>query len=119
MIFTLGATVVTLDSPAQYPLTNNTTLVQAKDKSASGVTHVESFDVRTNLFTYSFADMSDADYIKILEWFINTVDGMLTQFYLTDDLGVTRLVRFTEPQITFVKNSHGLWSGSFTVEEII
>jgi hypothetical protein len=119
MIFTLNTTTVTLDSPAQYPLTNNTELIQAKDKSASGITHVESFEVRSNLLSYTFNDVSDADYIKIIEWFVNTVDGMLLTFSLTDDLGVTRIVRFTEPKLNFVKNSFGLWSGSFQVEEII
>jgi len=119
MIFTYGATVVTLDSPAQYPLVNSTMLVQAKDKSASGVTHVESFNVRTNLFNYSFVDISDTDYIKIIEFFLNVVDGMLLEFLLTDDLSVTRTVRFTEPTLNFTKNSYGLWSGNFQVEEIL
>jgi hypothetical protein len=69
MIFTLGTEVVTLDSPAQYPLQPSYMLVQAKDKSASGITHVESYEVQNNTHIYNFADMSQADYYKILGFF--------------------------------------------------
>lgn len=119
MIFEKDGVTVTLDAPAQYPLANSTTFVQAMDRSASGVVHVENFEVQTNSMTYNFANASDADYLKIMEWFVNTTVGMLEQFYLTDDLGVRRLVRFTAPNLNFTKTSYGLWSGSFTVEEVL
>ncbi|RLC88524.1 MAG: hypothetical protein DRJ03_02635 [Chloroflexi bacterium] len=116
MIFELGADRVELETPAQYPLANETQLVQAKDLSASGITHVESFEVETGKITYVFEDMSDNDYVNVMGWFINTANGMMNKFNLTDDLGVTREVRFTSTRIKFDLNSFRLWYGSFTVE---
>ncbi len=116
MILELGASRVELESPAQYPLGNEKQLVQAKDRSASGITHVESFEVETGKITYNFEDMSDSDYVSVMEWFINVANGMMNKFDLTDDLGVKREVRFTSTRIKFDQNSHLLWNGSFTVE---
>lgn len=121
MEFEYGSTIVTLDEPAQFPLGNNVMLSQAKDKSASGVTHVESFEVQTAELTFIFSDMTNDDYLKVLDFFVNEVDGMLNEFYLTDDLGVRRQVRFTTPTLNFDLTSQGetlQWSGQFTVEEI-
>jgi hypothetical protein len=119
MIFTRGLETITLASPAQYPAGYDYSIVQAKDKSASGVTHVESFVVRTNLANYSFVDMSEADYLALLTWFLDIADGMINDFQLTDDLGRTATVRFTEPRLHFEATSYGLWAGSFQVEEIV
>jgi hypothetical protein len=118
MIFELGSLLVELEAPAQYPHDAGTTLIQARDTSASGVPHIESFEVQTDKSTYVFVDMSQSDYVAVLEWFVNTAEGMLNSFDLTDDLGVTTEVRFTSPEIRFKKNSYGLWSGSFTVESV-
>jgi len=117
--FEIGSTIVILDSPAQYPLQPSYSKVQAKDKSASGITHVESFQVQTNNHIFTFADMSQDDYQRLLNFFLNDADGMLNEFYLTDDLDEVRFVRFDSPKISFSQNSIGLWNGSFSVEEVI
>ncbi len=117
MIFEKDGTTVTLDQPAQYPYAQGLTLVQASEMSASGITHVEDFEVKTGTFVHKFSNTSDADYSKILDWFLNTAEGKMYKFNLTDDLGVTRAVRFTESQLNFTKDYYQLWSGSFTVEE--
>ncbi len=116
MIFYKDGLAVTLDSPAQYPYTQNTQLSQVKELSGSGITHVEDFDVLTGTYTYNFEDISNEDHTKIIEWFTNTAEGMLNVFELTDDLGVVRDVRFTESRLEFALNDYGLWGGSFTVE---
>ena len=116
MIFQLDTTIMTLDHPAQYPLTSNTKLIQTKDRSASGITHVEDFEVTTNEYKYNFVNMGDIDYSKLLDWFLNITNGMMLEFLLTDDLGTQRLVRFLEPTLNFTKDSFQLWSGSFSVE---
>ena len=116
MIFELDANRLELEAPAEYPLNNETQLIQAKDTSASGIAHVESFEVETGKITYNFKDMSDNDYLSVMGWFVNVADGMMNKFFLTDDLNVTREVRFTTARIKFDKNSFGLWAGSFTVE---
>ena len=118
MIFQLDTYIVELEAPAQYPYEPSTELIQAKDKSASGITHVESFEVQTDTDIYSFKDTSDGDYQKIMAWFINTANGMMNEFSLTNDHGVTKTVRFTTARIKFTQNSFGLWNGSFTVESI-
>lgn len=118
MIFEKDGIEVELDTPAQYPYKPNTTLSQAKDKSASGVTHVENFELQTDTFTYTFVDASDNDYQKIMEFFVNEAGGMLNTFNLTDDYGTTREVRFTTSALSFQSSSLGLWKGSFTVEAI-
>lgn len=118
MIFELDGYIVELDDPAQYPYAPVTKLVQAKEMSASGITHVEDFSVQTDTFKYNFKNASQSDYEKIMEWFVNTVTGMLTPFNLTDDLGATRNVRFTTSTIPFTSNSYNLWDGSFTVEVV-
>lgn len=119
MILELGTTTTTLADPSQYPYARDTELIQAKELSASGVTHIESFKVQLNTFTFSFNDMSNLDYIALHEFFVNVAQGMLYEFSLTDDLGVTRLVRFTQPKLAFVTASLGLWQGAFVVEEVI
>lgn len=117
MIFERGTSRVELDDPAQYPYPRVYEKSQAKEMSDAGVTHVEDFLVKTNKLTFNFVNTSSEDYEKILNWHIDEANSMMNQFNLTDDLGVTRLVRFTEARIAFVLNANDLWDGSFTVEE--
>ena len=119
MIFTLGATTVTLSDPVQYPVTPEPELIQAKELSASGVTHVEDFNVVTNSWAYKFDNMSQADYQALLDFFLNHAKGMLNTFTLTDDLGVSRLVRFKQRKLPFKNVAHMRWSGSIAVEAAV
>ena len=119
MIFEYSGTIVTLDDPAQYPQQENTELIQAKERSASGIIQTEDFSVRIGTFTYNFVNMSRSDYTALVEFFLNTVTGILYAFLLTDDLGVQRTVRFTSSQLSFTNTSHDFWNGNFTVEEIL
>ena len=119
MIFSLDGNVKELEKPAQYPYSPDVVMVQAKESSASCAIHVEDFGVQTNSYTFVFENSSQEDYETILEWFVNTAQGMMNAFNLTDDLGVTRLVRFTEPRLAFSLNQYKLWNGSFRVEEVV
>jgi len=119
MIFALDGNVKELENPAQYPYTPDIVMVQAKESSASGSIHIEDFGVQTNSYTFVFEDASQEDYETILEWFVNTAQGMMNEFNLTDDLGVTRLVRFTESRLSFSLNQYKLWNGTFRVEEVV
>ncbi len=118
MRFELGATYFQFEDPAQYPYSPATKLIQAKDNSSSGIPHVESFLVQTDKWTYNFEDMSDYDYNGLLDWFVNIADGMMNEFTVINDLGVTAVVRFTTDEINFISNDFGLWSGSFQVERV-
>jgi hypothetical protein len=118
MILQFEATTVTLDDPAQYPYKQSKRLVQVKETSASGVTHVENFLIKDNRYRFVFQDMSTADYEALLGFFLDTVKGMANEFTLTDDLGVAHTVRFTSTKLDFSLTSYGLWAGSFEVEEV-
>jgi hypothetical protein len=101
---------------AQYPNPKDTELIQAKERSASGITYTEDFSVEINTTTYNFIDMELLDYIALMEFFVNTVVGMMNQFTLTDDKGDSYTVRFTQSKLPFSETSFELWAGSFTVE---
>lgn len=118
MIFTRGTTVVVLDDPAQYPSGVDTELIQTKDRSASGVLHTESYLIQLRTYTYNFANMSTADYDKVVGFFINEAVGMMNEFELTDDLGVARNMKFTEPTLAFQLVSYQRHSGAFQVEVV-
>jgi len=115
----LGTVEFVTSKPAQWPYPTGFFLSQASEKSASGVTHVEDFNVRTGIFTYNFNDSSDLDQVGIQDFFLNTAVGKLNKFELTDDLGVARVVRFTGSSIEPTNTFNGLWSFSFSVEEVI
>lgn len=117
MIFTKDSIVVTLEAPAQYPHGVVPKRIQASETSSSGIKHVEDYNVVIEDNSYSFADMSQNDYELLMGFFINTAQGKLYKFNLTNDLGVTKTVRFTTSQLNFRMNSYSLWNGSFSVEE--
>ncbi len=118
MRFESGSTYFQFEDPAQYPYSPSTKLIQAKDSSSSGMPHVESFLVQTDKWVYQFSDMSDYDHNGLLDWFVNVADGMMNEFTIINDLGVTAVVRFTTDEIKFESNHLGLWEGSFPVERV-
>ena len=118
MIFEKDGLTLEFRYPAQYPMKEDTELVQARDKSSSGVVHVEDFEVKTNSISFTFTNMPDSDYVALIQWFLDVAVGMLNEFYLTDDLNIRRLVRFTTPKLLFIKDSFNLRSGSFSVEQV-
>lgn len=103
---------------AQYPAKHDTELIQVKERSASGVVYTEDFNVSIGSTTYNFLDMSTEDYVTLMEFFLNEVNGMMEEFRLEDDRGVTSLVKFTTPKLPFTETYLGLWAGYFTVENI-
>lgn len=115
MILTLGEESVDIGC-AQYSYPVDRELVQAKERSASGITYTEDFSVEIGTRTYNFINMDHEDYVTLMSFFVNTAVGMMYKFYLTDDLGEQFLVRFTQPKLPFRLTSYRLWAGSFTVE---
>lgn len=115
MILTYLSTTVDI-GPAQYPRPANTELVQASDRSASGVVYVEDFSLQIDVSTYNFVNMHDTQYVNLMQFFVNEAQGKLNVFTLTDDLGQVYTVRFTESRLSFTHNAYRLWNGSFSVE---
>jgi hypothetical protein len=116
MKFKLGTITAELICGAQFSYPQSVSIVQAKERTATGIVHTESFHVKLGEYVYTFKDMGDADYAVLMDWFVNVVDAMFKSFYLTDDLGITRHVRFTVPRLSFEQTDFGLWTGDFTVE---
>jgi len=117
MKFIKGAVQVELSCPAQFPQSENVKLVQAKDYSSSGIKHSEDFSVKSGTENFVFSDMPTDDYLKLLEFFVNEANGMMEEFELVDDLGVSRMGTFADPEINFRNTSYDLWAGSFTFEQ--
>lgn len=115
MILTLGSVIADIGY-AQYPQDPNTELVQASDRSATGVLYVEDFSLQINSTTYRFVDMGESEYIALMEFFVNDAQGKLNPFTLTDDSGQTGNVRFLESMLSFSNSAYKLWNGSFSVE---
>ena len=119
MKFILGVNTIEFSIPATYPYGRSTELVQVKDKTASGVVHVEDFSVVTNELKVSFKDLPEADYLALLDWHVNIAQGMLYPFDMTDDLGDTYHVRFLSSEISGNLTAFELWDVSFIVEEVV
>lgn len=101
---------------AQYPAATSTELVQASDRSGTGIVYTEDFSVEIGSTAYTFEDMGQTEYVNLMEFFINVVKGRLYPFTLTDDRGNDSIVRFTESRLKFTETYLYLWSGSFSVE---
>ena len=116
MFFRLGVDSLEVKTPISYPYPKRTELVQAKERSASGLTHIESFDVKTTTRTYSYEDLPTAEFQALVDWFENVANGMEHVFEVTDDLGEQFNARFSSPILNFNLTSHDLWGGSFSLE---
>jgi hypothetical protein len=75
-------------------------MVQVKDYSASGVAHVEDFEVTQGSLSVVFENMPETDYIALLDWHVNIAEGMMHAFEMTDDMGDVYMVRFITAEIT-------------------
>jgi hypothetical protein len=100
MKFIYEGTELEFSVPASLPYRNRTKLVQVKDYSASGVTHVEDFEVQAGSFDVTFQEMPHADYVALLDWHVNIAVGMLNSFTFVDDLGEVYNVRFLSPELS-------------------
>ena len=117
MKFELNGVITELDSPSQYPQTEDKERIQVSERSATGITHVEDYKLVLNYDKYVFKDMRQADYVKLMGFFINDAKCKMNKFKLTNDLGVSKVVRFISSRLSFTNTSLTLWEGEFSVEE--
>ncbi len=103
---------------AQFPYGDDVELVQVKERSASGVPYVENFNVQIDRRTYAFVDMLQEDYVRMMEFFLNTVNGIMNVFTVEDDIGDTFTARFDKPIKSFKLTSYRKWQGVFTLETV-
>ena len=109
--------------PASLPYNLEQELIQVSDKSASGITHVESFNVKTDRISVSFVDMEHPVYESLVNWFVSVSNGMEKEFTVTDDLGKVYDARFTSGKLNFKnigvgQNGNQLWTGNFILEAV-
>jgi hypothetical protein len=116
MFFRLGVDSLDIRTPISYPYPQRKEIVQAKERSASGITHIESFDVTTTTRSYSYEDLPTDEFQALVNWFENVANGMENVFEVTDDLGEQFDARFTSPILDFNLTGHDLWGGSFALE---
>ena len=121
MRFYLDNQELVFSVPASLPYSNRTKLVQVKDYSASGITHVEDFEVVSGSLNITFQELPQNDYTALLDWHVNVAEGMKNVFGMEDDLGQIFNVRFMAPEIagentgTSVDNTP-LYSVTFELE---
>ena len=60
--------------------------------------------------------MSEADYLGLLSWYLNVVDGMANPFYFEDERGNIFKVRFDSKSISFSETSYLRYQGTVVLE---
>ena len=118
MKFDYRGYVVELSVPSSYPVNDNPEVVQAKERSAAGIPHVESFGLNLERRTYMLIDLPDSDYKLLRDFFTDQVKGAENEFILTDDAGNVSTVSFLVNSLSFQNVDFNAWTGTFTVEGI-
>jgi hypothetical protein len=103
---------------AEYPYEPKTEMVVAEERTASGVRHVEHYNVEIGTMTFNFKLMPDDIYRKLVDWFLNVAVGPLHEFELINDFGDSFMVKFSDKTIEFRNVDYNIWSGKFTVEVV-
>jgi hypothetical protein len=123
MKFVYGSDVFEPTVKHSYPYPELIKLVQVKDTTASGTTHVETFDVVITGRTLKFEEMPHDDYQGLIDWFLNIVDGMGEVFEFYDDAGDFYNVRFASEKISFSMigasvDDEPVWAGTVALEVV-
>ena len=103
-------------NPAQYPATSPVEMQQVRDRTAGGTTHVETYAKPLRARTLVFDEMSEVDYLGLLNWFVNVVNGMADTFNFQDERGNDYPVKFSNRSINFQETSYKRYKGSISVE---
>lgn len=106
------------ENPAQYPAQRPYELQQIRERSAGGTIHVETFAAPLRRRTLNFSEMSETDYLGLLDWYINKVNGMAEIFTFEDERGDIFTVRFLEPMLNFPETSYQRYGGKVELEII-
>lgn len=104
---------------AQYPASNPAEIIQATERSAGGVLHVENFNVNPIKKRELVFDMMEkTDYILLYDWFINIAKGALNSFFFEDEDGNINECRIISNIMDFQETSYESYSGKMTLEFI-
>jgi predicted ATPase len=119
MRFYLGANELIFEDNAQYPAKATREKVQAIDRSAAGVLHVEIFTVPTiTRRELVFEFMSRNDYLALLDWFENIAVGAKNSFFFEDEENITKEARIINSIYDFQQDAFHRYSGKMLLEFI-
>ena len=116
MKFTLGTDTLEIKTPVSYSMPVNDEIIQVKARSASGVSHVESYGNKIRVIKYNYDEISTAEAESLLNWFLNVSNGMEFPFTIEDDLGNTFEGSFVESTLPLELTAYDIWTVSFNIE---
>jgi hypothetical protein len=106
------------ENPAQYPAIRPYELQQIRERSAGGTIHVETFAAPLQRRILNFDQMSEADYLGLLDFWVNRVNGMEDEFQFEDERGDVFTVRFLDNKLNFTESNYKRWSGQVNLEVV-
>lgn len=102
--------------PAQYPAGRPVELMQVRDRTAGGTSHVETYSTPMRTRSLNFQLMPESDYLGILDWFVNVALGMANTFNFEDERGDVFLVRFNNRKLDLKETKFNRFAGTVELE---
>lgn len=118
MKFELGSDVLEFEAGAEYPARRPVELYQIKDRTAAGTLQIEKLGITIRSRVLTFTLMPIEDYDKLINWFVNIVNGGQKSFIFTDERGAEGEVKITDDIIDFPEVDFEIFSGTLTLEYI-
>jgi hypothetical protein len=116
MKFQSGALILQFEAAGDYPAVRRNEVIQVTDRNAAGALQVETLGIKIKSRVINFTMMPKADYIALVEWFLDVANASANTFDFTDEYGDVGTVRFTSPILNFPETSFELYEGSITLE---
>ncbi len=118
MKFYLSPYTLQFEAGGDYPATRTNRIFQVQDRTAAGAVKVETLGITIHTRTIAFNLMSKTDYVALVEWFLDVVNGGEKVFEFTDEYGDTGNVRITDSIIDFTETSLARYSGTLNLEYV-
>ena len=118
MRFDLTPYSLIFEAGGDYPARRVNKIFQVQDRSAGGKLHVENLGISNRTRTIHFNLMPKADYVNLIDWFLNIVKAGYINFTFTDEYGDSGLVKITDDEIDFAETSLERYSGSINLEYV-
>lgn len=116
MKFYTAESELVFENPAQYPAQRPVELMQVRERSAAGTSHVETYSSPIPRRALMWNSMGQQDYINVLDWFLNIAQGMQNPFWFEDERGDVFYVRFEDRTINLKEVTFERYTGSLNLE---
>ncbi|RJQ29221.1 hypothetical protein C4571_02185 [Candidatus Parcubacteria bacterium] len=114
VIFTQGATTVTLTRGPIFPYTPQTDKYQLIGRTAGNTIIVQELATQDSVYTFRFANVSDSDYADLYSFWNTTIDGANETFTFTDPDASAHTARWMNGW-KWEQTSEGRWAGEVTL----